>query len=42
MRSAGLYRIQNGMIVEDWNVIDTLDLLKQIGAIIINQPQTTI
>ena len=32
-RSADLYRIENDKIVEHWDVVDQLDLLKQIGAI---------
>lgn len=28
----------NGTIVEDWDVVDSLNLLKQIGAITFNQP----
>jgi predicted ester cyclase len=33
IRSADLYRIENDKIVEHWDVVDQLDLLKQIGAI---------
>jgi predicted ester cyclase len=33
IRSADLYRIRNSKIVEDWDVVDSLDLLKQTGAI---------
>jgi predicted ester cyclase len=33
IRSADLYRIENGKIVEHWDVVDSLDLLKQTGAI---------
>jgi predicted ester cyclase len=33
IRSADLYRIENGKIVEHWDVLDRLDLLKQTGAI---------
>jgi predicted ester cyclase len=33
IRSADLYRIENGKIVEHWDVVDQLDLLKQTGAI---------
>jgi predicted ester cyclase len=29
-RSADLYRIENGKIVEHWDVVDQLDLLKQL------------
>ena len=32
-RSADLYMIENDKIVEHWDVVDQLDLLKQIGAI---------
>jgi predicted SnoaL-like aldol condensation-catalyzing enzyme len=33
IRSADLYRIKNGKIVEHWDVVDRLDLLKQTGEI---------
>ena len=33
IRSADLYSIENGKIVEHWDVVDRLDLLKQTGAI---------
>jgi predicted ester cyclase len=33
IRSADLYRIENGKIVEHWDVVDRLDLLKQTGEI---------
>jgi predicted ester cyclase len=33
IRSADLYRIENGKIVEHWDVVDRLDLFKQTGAI---------
>ncbi|MGA9217322.1 MAG: ester cyclase [Nitrososphaeraceae archaeon] len=33
IRSADLYRIENDKIVEHWDVVDQLDLLKQTGAI---------
>ncbi len=36
MRSADLYRIENGIIVEHWDVVDSFDLLKRIGAISFN------
>ena len=36
MRSADFYRIQNGLIVGHWDVVDSLDLLKQTGAITFN------
>ena len=32
IRSADLYRIENGKIVEHWDVVDRLDYLKQTGA----------
>jgi predicted ester cyclase len=35
-RSADLYRIENNKIVEHWDVVDRLDLLKKIGAITFN------
>ena len=35
-RSADLYRIEKDKIVEHWDVVDRLDLLKQIGAITFN------
>jgi len=37
IRSADLYRIENGKIVEHWEVVDNLDLLKQIGIITFNE-----
>jgi predicted ester cyclase len=38
IRSADLYRIENGKIVEHWDVVDQLDLLKQTNMISFNQP----
>lgn len=38
IRSADLYRIDNGKIVEHWDVVDQLDLLKQTNMISFNQP----
>lgn len=35
-RSADLYRIENNKIVEHWDVVDRLELLKEIGAITYN------
>jgi hypothetical protein len=38
MRTAYLFRIDtNGTIVEKWDIVDSLNLLKQIGAITLNQ-----
>ena len=34
IRSADLYRIENGKIVEHWDVVDQLDLLQQTGALL--------
>jgi steroid delta-isomerase-like uncharacterized protein len=31
IRSADLYRVENGKIVEHWDVVDQLDLLQQTG-----------
>jgi predicted ester cyclase len=38
IRSADLYRIENGKIVEHWDVVDQLDLLEQTNMISFNQP----
>ena len=32
-KAADMYRIENGKIVEHWDVIDSLDMLREIGAI---------
>ena len=41
MRTADLFRIgTNGKILEKWDVVDSLNLLKQIGAITFNQSNT--
>jgi predicted ester cyclase len=37
IRSADLYRIENGIIVGHWDVIDQLNLLKQTGALLSEQ-----
>jgi len=37
MRSADLYRIENEIIVEHWDVVDQLNMLQQIGAITFQQ-----
>jgi predicted ester cyclase len=34
IRSADLYRIENDIIVEQWDVVDQLNLLQQTGAIL--------
>ena len=38
IRSADLYIIENDKIVEHWDVVDQLDLLKQTNMISFNQP----
>lgn len=37
IRSADLYRIENGKIVEDLDVVDQLNLLEQTGALLLNK-----
>lgn len=37
-KTADIYRLDNGKIVEHWDVIDSLDMLREIGAISFNQP----
>jgi predicted ester cyclase len=34
IRSADLYRIEDGIIVGHWDVVDQLNLLKQIGTLL--------
>jgi predicted ester cyclase len=34
IRSADLYRIENGKIVEHWDVVDQMDFLQQTGALL--------
>jgi steroid delta-isomerase-like uncharacterized protein len=38
-KAADIYRIENGKIVEHWDVIDSLDMLREIGAITFTQQQ---
>jgi len=40
IRSADLYKIENGIIVKHWDVVDSLDLLQQIGAITFNNDKS--
>jgi predicted ester cyclase len=42
IKSADLYRIENDKIVEHWDVVDRLDLIKQIGAIAFNNGDQSI
>lgn len=37
-KTADLYRISNGQLVEHWDVIEILDMLSAIGAITFSQP----
>ena len=37
-KTADMYRIENGKIAEHWDVIDSLDMLREIGAITFNMP----
>jgi predicted ester cyclase len=37
MRTADLFRIEGGMIVKHWDVVDSLNLLTQTGGISFNQ-----
>jgi predicted ester cyclase len=37
IRSADLYRIEKGTIVEHWDVVDQLDLLKQTGTLLLEK-----
>lgn len=40
-KTADVYRLSNGQIVEHWDVIEILDLMTQIGAVTFNQPVPT-
>jgi len=40
-RSVDLYRISNGKIIEHWDVVDTLTMLRGLNAITINVGGTT-
>jgi predicted ester cyclase len=37
-KTADMYRISNGQLVEHWDVIEILDTLAAMGAITFNQP----
>ena len=37
-KTADMYRISNGQMVEHWDVIEILDLMAQIGAVTFSQP----
>ena len=38
IRSADLYKIESGVIMEHWDVVDQLNLLKQTGALLSERP----
>jgi steroid delta-isomerase-like uncharacterized protein len=40
-KAADMYRIENGKIEEHWDVIDSLDMLREIGAITFNMPSSS-
>jgi predicted ester cyclase len=40
IRSADLYRLENDKIVKHWDVVDSLDLLTQTGAITVNNDKS--
>lgn len=40
-KTADMYRISNGQLVEHWDVIEILDMLAAIGAITFNPPLTS-
>jgi steroid delta-isomerase-like uncharacterized protein len=40
-KTADMYRISNGQMVEHWDVIEILDLMAQIGAVTFNPPVPT-
>lgn len=37
-KAADMYRVENSKIVEHWDVIESLDMLEEIGAITFNEP----
>jgi steroid delta-isomerase-like uncharacterized protein len=39
-KTADMYRISNGQLVEHWDVIEILDMLTTMGAVTFNQPPT--
>ena len=40
-KTADIYRIENGKIAEHWDVIESLDMLREIGAITFNMPSSS-
>jgi predicted ester cyclase len=42
LKTADMYRISNGQMVEHWDVIEILDLMAQIGAVTFNPPVPTV
>lgn len=40
-KTADLYRIENDKIAEHWDIIDSIEMLTEIGAISFNQPPAT-
>ena len=41
-KTADMYRISDGQLVEHWNVIEILDMLTAIGAITFNSPSPSL